>query len=148
MTRPVEYENLIQTEYFKDQPGDKKNVQQYLAVASDFVEDAENASHFSTRYTMAYEGFFQVVQSILEFFNVRTTDKKGHRVIAIQRVCADLKMSPGEQALVTQAHTRRNDSIYRSPFPPVSDKEATAMLKIAKDALSKAKTLVSNEFAP
>ena len=85
-----------------------------------------------------------MVQAILEFYNVRTTDKKGHRVVAIQRVCADLKMTPGEQALVTNAHSRRNDTIYRSPFPPASDKEADAMLKIASDALTKARALVGS----
>lgn len=141
MTRPPEYENLIKTGSFKAQPGTAKNVTQYLEVASAFVEDAYKVSHPATQYSLAYEGFFQMVQAILEFYDVRTTDQKGHRITAIQRVCADLKMSSGEQALVSSAHMRRNDSIYRSPFPPVSKKEAEAMLTIASAALIKAKAL-------
>ena len=44
--------------------------------------------------------------------------------MAIQRVSADLKLSNPEMAAIIRAHDRRNDTSYRSPFPPLSKADA------------------------
>ncbi|MDQ5878501.1 MAG: hypothetical protein QG638_1233, partial [Pseudomonadota bacterium] len=63
------------------------------------------------------------------------------RVVAIQRVCADLQLSPGQQKLVTDAHMRRNETVYRAPLPPVSLAESKAMIQILEAALPLARKL-------
>lgn len=50
-------------------------------------------------------------------------------------VCADLQLSPGQQKLVTDAHSRRNETVYRAPLPPVSLAEAKAMIQILEVSL-------------
>lgn len=79
-------------------------------------------------FTLAYEGYFQVVQAVLEFYEVRT--KEAGRNLAIQRVSSSLGMESVEFAFVTRAHERRNGTSYTSPFPPVSKAEAATMLNI------------------
>ena len=75
-----------------------------------------------------------MVQAVLEFYEVRT--KESGRALAIQRVGADLKLSPPEMSAVIRAHERRNDTSYRSPFPPLSKADATTMIEILERCLS------------
>ncbi len=82
---------------------------------------------------MAYEGYYAIVQAVLEFHGVRTKD--AGRNLAIQRVSRDLGVSTGEFAAVTKAHERRNNTSYISPFPPVSKAEAAAMVGILEKYL-------------
>lgn len=134
MSRPPEYENLIKLNVFAAQPETPgataallKNAKEYLAVA----QNMDASTHPMQVFSMAYEGFFQVVQAVLEFHTVRVKDSG--RDAAIQRVCADLVMSSSEQRLMTKAHERRNSTAYMSPFPPVSKAEAEALaLLVAK----------------
>jgi hypothetical protein len=130
MPRPPEYENLIKTKAFEPVqptpgavPGYLKNAGDYLAAAKG-LDPAKSLQVF----TMAYEGYYAIVQAVLEFHQVRTKD--AGRNLAIQRVSRDLKLSTGEFAAVTRAHERRNNTSYVSPFPPVSKAEATAMVGI------------------
>ncbi len=88
---------------------------------------------------MACEGYFQVVQAVLEFYEVRTKD--AGRNLAIQRVSASLGVSAPEFAFITKAHERRNGTSYVSPFPPVSKAEAATMLSILAKDLPVARTL-------
>ena len=90
-------------------------------------------------FRLAYEGYFQVVQAVLEFYEVRTKD--GGRNLAIQRVSTSLGVAAHEVAFITKAHERRNGTSYVSPFPPVSKAEATTMLGILTKYLPIAHTL-------
>ena len=135
MTRPSEYESLIKLNSFeavKPTPGAVegflKNAAGYLATAK-----ALDQSMHMQLFTMAYEGYFQVVSAILAHYEVRTKD--AGRNLAIQRVSQDLKVSTQEFAFITKAHQRRNGTSYESPFPPVSKAEASAMLDILEKYL-------------
>ncbi|QDZ28697.1 hypothetical protein [Noviherbaspirillum sp. UKPF54] len=131
MPRPLEYDNLININAFAEKPATPgaleaylRNAQSYLAAAKLLDPAVAAMPVFST----AYEGFFQLVQAVFEFYEVRTKDSG--RNLAIQRVCKDLGMNTAEQALVAKAHERRNDTSYRSPFPPVSKAEAQSLVAI------------------
>ena len=140
--RPTEYENLISLGYFHNitpEPGYK---QQYLKVAQDYLIDSSQTNTAVTRYLLGYEAFYQVVQAMLEHFAVRATDRQGHRTIAIQRVSADLGLTPGEIKLISLFHNRRNEYIYRAPLPPVSEQEAQAMVELANKAVTAAVALM------
>jgi hypothetical protein len=92
---------------------------------------------------MAYEGYYAIVQAVLEFYEVRTKD--AGRNLAIQRVSQDLRLSTGEFASITKAHARRNNTSYISPFPPVSRAEAAAMVTILDKYLPAAYALTGQE---
>jgi hypothetical protein len=72
-------------------------------------------------------------------YEVRT--RESGRNLAIQRVAADLHLDPGEMKLVIDAHGRRNETTYRSPFPPISRAEAQAMIDILAKTLPAAHAL-------
>jgi hypothetical protein len=144
MSRPPEYENLIKTKAFAAQPVTPgataallKNAQEYLLVA----QSMDASVHPMQVFSMAYEGFFQVVQAVLEFYTVRVKDSG--RNSAIQRVCADLGMSSPEISLMSKAHDRRNSTAYTSPFPPVSKAEAEALTMLVAKYVPVAYTLTN-----
>lgn len=89
------------------------------------------------RPTLAYEGYFSIVQAVLEHHQVPT--REAGRSLAIQRVAQDLQLSIGEFAIITKAHERRNHTSYTSPFPPLSKAEAASMLAILRKSLSAAR---------
>ncbi|MBS0452889.1 MAG: hypothetical protein JSS14_16465 [Proteobacteria bacterium] len=143
MARPPEYENLIKTKAFEEvRPtpgaiaGHLQNARDYLAAAAQL-----DAKMPMQAFTMAYEGFFQVVQAVLEFHQVRT--KEAGRNLAIQRVCVDLQLSAPEFQIVSRAHARRNATSYQSPFPPVSRAEADALAAILAKAIPAAERIAS-----
>ncbi|MEW6343662.1 MAG: hypothetical protein RXR20_03645 [Paraburkholderia sp.] len=137
MTRPVEYSNLIKARVFVEQAATPGAIDAYLKNADAFLGAAQllmNAEDiYMPAFSAAYEGFFQVVQAVLEFYEVRIKD--AGRNAAIQRVCADLKMNSTEIKLVTNAHGRRNDTSYISPIPPISKAEAKALIDILRKYL-------------
>lgn len=130
MPRPPEYENLLKTTAFEAVQPTQGAIAGYLKNAGDYLEVAKELDPARTLqvFTMAYEGYYAIVQAVLEFYEVRTKD--AGRNLAIQRVSQDLKLSTGEFAAVTKAHERRNNTSYISPFPPVSKAEAAAMVAI------------------
>jgi hypothetical protein len=131
MPRPVEYENLIKANAFTEQAATPGASAAYLINARSYLNAAKHLDvSVATMpvFSSAYEGLFKLVQAVLEFHEVRTKD--AGRNLAIQRVCQDLGMSPAEQKLVSKAHGRRNDTAYRSPFPPVSEAEAEVLVAI------------------
>jgi hypothetical protein len=141
MQRPPEYENLLKNSAFEAvQPtpgaiaGHLQNARNYLAAARQLDIQVPMPA-----FTMAYEGFFQVVQAVLEYYQVRTKD--AGRNLAIQRICSDLKLDPAEFKVVSHAHGRRNATSYQSPFPPVSRGEAEAMITILAKAIPLAEAL-------
>ncbi|KML62630.1 hypothetical protein VL15_02000 [Burkholderia cepacia] len=130
MPRPAEYENLIRTKAFDPVAPTPGAIAGFLRNAADYkatADELDPARHLQV-FTLAYEGYFQVVQAILEFHEVRTKD--AGRNLAIQRVSTSLGVNPQEFAFITKAHERRNGTSYVSPFPPVSKAEAATMLGI------------------
>ncbi|MEK2600816.1 hypothetical protein [Burkholderia arboris] len=130
MPRPAEYENLIRTKAFDPVAPTPGAIAGFLRNAADYkatADELDHARHLQV-LTLAFEGYFQVVQAILEFYEVRTKD--AGRNLAIQRVSTSLGVSPQEFAFITKAHERRNGTSYVSPFPPVSKAEAATMLSI------------------
>ena len=61
--------------------------------------------------------------------------------MAIKRVSADLKLSNPEMAAIIHGHDRRNDTSYRSPFPPLSKADAATMVAILEKYLRVARAL-------
>lgn len=143
MPRPEQYDNLIRSGLLQPVTGSRDFIAQYVANARAFAADAERASVPLIRFTLAYEGFYCLVQAVLEHHEVRSTSKPGHRIVAIQRVCADLNLSPGQVKQITDVHSRRNEAVYRAPLPPVSQAEADAMLAIVNMATVEVVALTS-----
>jgi hypothetical protein len=117
MKRPSEYGNLIKTKAFEAIVPTPGAIAGFLRNAADYKASAEAldpARHLQI-FTLGYEGYFQVVQAVLEFYEVRTKD--GGRNLAIQRVSTSLGVSRHEFAFITKAHERRNATSYASPFP-------------------------------
>ena len=142
MPRPTEYDNLIKSGTLEAVATTPGAAQSYLGNASDYLDAAQNFGHSMKplqRFTLAYEGFYALVQATLEHRQVRTKDSG--RNLAIQRVAHDLGLSPNEFAAVVRAHARRNDTSYRSPFPPMSRAEAQAMIDILAKSLPAARAL-------
>ena len=132
MQRPTEYQNLIKTGALEEVAQTPGALALYLTNAQDYLTGANqiDANLSMQRFTSAYEGYFQLVQAVQEFYCVRA--KAAGRNLVIQRVGSDLKMTPPEMALIIKAHTRRNETTYPSPFPPVSKAEADALVGILK----------------
>ncbi|EKD98440.1 MAG: hypothetical protein ACD_23C00430G0001, partial [uncultured bacterium] len=76
MQRPVEYDNLIKTKAFEATAPTPGALAGFLRNAADYKTSAEAldpARHLQI-FTLAYEGYFQIVQAVLEFYEVRTKD--------------------------------------------------------------------------
>lgn len=146
MPRPDEYENLIKTralEAVRPTPGAVagflKNAEGFLVLAQALLAGTPLATEPMQIFIVAYEGYHQLVQAVLEFHEVRT--KESGRALAIQRVSSDLALSPREMDAVIRAHERRNDTAYRSPFPPLSRADVREMVAILRKAVSLARAL-------
>lgn len=135
MQRPAEYQNLIKTNAFEEVLPTEGAIKGFLVNANNYLEACTLLPEDKTLQilTMAYEGYFQIVQAILEFHEVRTKD--AGRNLAILRVSSDLQLTPAEMPFVIRAHERRNNTAYRSPFPPVSTSEAQTMVSILEKYL-------------
>jgi hypothetical protein len=130
MTLPAEYQNLIASralEIVEPTPG---AVLGFLLQADNYLASAKQIDQKLSMqvFTNSYEGYFQLVDAFLEHYKVRS--KEAGRNLVIQRVSADLKLSPEEMRIVIRAHDRRNRTSYHSPFPPISRAEAMGLLSI------------------
>jgi hypothetical protein len=141
MSRPAEYENLIKTKAFEAVAPTAGAIAGFLRNAADYKATAEEVAPGRAMqiFTLAYEGYFQIVQAVLEFYEVRTKD--AGRNLAILRVSTSLGVDSREFAFITRAHERRNGTSYTSPFPPVSKAEAATMLGLLTKYLPVAHTL-------
>lgn len=141
MNRPPEYENLIKTRALEPVEPTEGAVAGYLKNAQDYLDVATSLDTARTLqvFTLAYEGYFALVQAILEFYGVRTKD--AGRNLAIQRVSQDLRLSAGEFVIISKAHERRNNTSCVSPFPPVSKAEAAAMVELLRRCVPIARRL-------
>ena len=146
MQRPIEYQNLIKTGALEEVAQTPGALALYLTNAQNYLTGANqiDASLSMQRFTSAYEGYFQLVRAVQEFYGVRA--KAAGRNLVIQRVGSDLKMTPPEMALIIKAHTRRNETTYHSPFPPVSKAEADALVGILEKYIPDAYKLSGTPF--
>jgi hypothetical protein len=142
MARPPEYEALIKNNAFEAVQPTAGAVAGFLKNAGDYLDAARalDQARYLQVFTMAYEGYYALVQAVLEFHEVRTKD--AGRNLAIQRVSADLRLSVPEIQFVFKAHERRNGTSYRSPFPPVSKAEAATMTAMLEKFLPQAYILM------
>lgn len=148
MPRPPEYDNLIKIKAFEAVASTKGAVEGFLKDAAESLEVASSVEpkHTKQRFTLAYEGFYSLVLAVLEFYEVRSKDSG--RNLAIQRVAADLQLSPTELKSVIEAHGRRNGTTYRLPFPPISRQEAQGMIDILAKSLPLAYALTGMSQQP
>lgn len=138
MQRPTEYQNLIKTHALEEVAPTPGALELYLTNAGNYLASAKQIDQKLSMqiFTCAYEGYFQLVQAVLEFHQVRAKD--AGRNLVIQRVCSDLKVPAVEFSLISKAHARRNATSYQSPFPPVSQAEASALVAILEKYLPEA----------
>ncbi len=138
MQRPIEYQNLLRTHALEEVAQTPGALALYLTNAQNYLTGAKQIDQKLSmqRFTSAYEGYFQLVQAVQEYYGVRA--KGAGRNLVIQRVSGDLKMSTSEMALIIKAHTRRYETSYHSPFPPVSQAEADALVGILEKYIPQA----------
>jgi len=153
MQRPLEYDNLIQRralEAVQPTPGAVAgflhNAEQFLVLARSLIAGQPVKTQPMQIFTVAYEGYHQLVQAVLEHHQVRTKD--AGRAMAIGRVSADLQLSSQEMGAILRAHDRRNDTCYRSPLPPLSKAEAATMVQILETSLPAARALTRSSWMP
>lgn len=142
MARPAEYDNLIQKGTFKPAAIDQNSIAQFMRSAEEMLVTSKATTSAAPRFTLAYEGMFNVVMAVLEFHGVRPGDSPGHRVTAIQRVAADLGFDWKKQSVLARLHDGRNRLTYRQSIPPVTKADADAMHSILDEILTAAKALV------
>jgi len=146
MQRPIEYQNLLKTHALEEVAQTPGAIAMYLLNAQNYLSSARQIEEKLSmqRFTAAYEGYFQLVQAVQEYYGVRA--KSAGRNLVIQRVSSDLNMSPAEMALIIKAHTRRNETSYHSPFPPVSMAEAQALVGILEKYMAHAYKLTGTPW--
>ena len=85
MPRPAEYENLIKMKAFEEVLPTTGAVKGFLDNAKNYLEACELLPEEKTLqiFTMAYEGYFQIVQAILEHHGVRTKDADAQAMVSI-----------------------------------------------------------------
>ena len=96
MQRSTEYQNLIKTKALEEVAATPGALALYLTNAKNYLASAKQIDQTLSMqvFTCAYEGYFQLLQAMLEFQQVRTKD--AGRNLVIQRVSSDLKMSAAE----------------------------------------------------
>jgi hypothetical protein len=142
VARPVEYDNLIRTGSLKDAVSTKESIEQFIRAAEQMSTAAKAEMPEAPRFTLGYEGMFNIVMAVLEFYATRPGDGGSHRATAIQRVAVDLKLDAGYSSTLMRLHDTRNRVTYRKPIPPVTKADANAMLNILESMLPAARTLV------
>jgi len=140
--RPATYDALLRIGSFKEAVSNPDSIAQFLRTAGDMVAAISAAQPESARFLLAYEGMFNVVMAVLEFYEVRPGDSGGHRVTAIRRVADDLRLDAAKQSALGRLHDIRNRVTYRAPIPPISKSDAEAMQTILEQMLPAAKALI------
>jgi hypothetical protein len=143
VTRPAEYEKLLEIGSFKTALASKASIDQFMQNADELLTTAKGTASSVSKFSLAYDSMFNVVMAVLEFYEVRPGDAGGHRVTAIQRVAADLGLDSTKQSVLGRLHDSRNRVTYRQPIPPVNKTDADAMQKIADEMFSAATVLIS-----
>jgi hypothetical protein len=144
VARPTEYENLLKIGAFTEAICSEESIAQFLQAAQEMLTASSANLGVGPIFTLAYEGMFNVVMAVLEFHGVRPGDNGGHRASAINRVAADLGLSPAKQSVLTRLHDARNRVTYRKPLPPVTKADADAMRSILSDMYPAASALINS----
>lgn len=140
------YKNLLKDGTLNIADRDFDEIYQYIEIADQSLKDAKNASMFPHgRYILAYEGLHSLAIAVLINYGVRPGNGPSHGSIALQKLCDELKLDVGARKSVMDTHTRRNEKTYRSALPPVSHKEAEAVIAILEDVLLKVRELIPLE---
>lgn len=143
MSRPPEYENLLKIGVFKEAVADSASIRQFMQSAREMATGSKLGGLSSApRFTLAYEGMFNVVMAVLEFHGVRPGDTAGHRATSINRVAADLGLSAPMQSVLLRLHDARNRVTYRNSIPPVAKADVDAMQSILGEMLQAASALI------
>lgn len=142
MPRPIEYEGLLKIGSLKEAASSRDSIAQFLRTAGDMVAAAKFPLPHSARFLLAYEGVFNVVMAVLEFYEVRPADTGGHRATAIKRVAVDLRLDVSKQSVLGRLHDVRNRVTYRMPIPPITKADADALQLILEEMLHKAEALL------
>uniref|UniRef100_C5CZL2 Uncharacterized protein n=1 Tax=Variovorax paradoxus (strain S110) TaxID=543728 RepID=C5CZL2_VARPS len=76
MMRPSEYDNLIRTRALEEVPQTPGAIEGFLKDAAESLEVARtvDVKRPKQRFILAYEGFYSLVQAVLEFYSVRTKE--------------------------------------------------------------------------
>lgn len=142
--RPQAFENLIKDGSLHDTPRIQEWIDRYLAVAADMLRDgrrSDNTAH--GRYITAYEGVHSLASAVLLHHGTRTSDQRGHRTIAFSKLCDVVGLTIDERRAVMAAHSRRNETTYKSPLPPISHKDAEIVVSVLGKMLPKVTAIVS-----
>ncbi|WP_295540490.1 hypothetical protein [uncultured Pseudacidovorax sp.] len=142
MPRPAEYDGLLRIGSLKPAVADPASIAQFLRTAHDMHGAAKATMPASARFLLAYEGMFSLVMAVLEHHACRPGDSGGHRATAIQRVAADLALTPAQQSVLGRMHDVRNRVTYRAPIPPITQADAEAMHAILTEMLRAAAPLL------
>jgi hypothetical protein len=143
MTRPPEYDNLVKMGSLKEAISTKESIEQFIVTAEQMRTTAKVQMPDSARFTLCYEGMFNVVMAVLELYGTRPGDGGNHRTTAIQRVASDLKLDVGALSALTRLHSIRNRVTYRDAIPPITKADADAMQRILDAMLPAAQTLTA-----
>ena len=144
MPRPATYDALLKIGSFKEAASDPASISQFLRIAEDMTTALSSPQPESAKFLLAYEGMFNVVMAVLEFYEVRPGDSGGHRVTAIRRVADDLRLTPAKQSALGRLHDIRNRVTYRAPIPPITKSDADAMQAILQEMLPAARALIGS----
>lgn len=73
MQRPIEYQNLLKTHALEEVAQTPGAIAMYLLNAHNYLSSARQIDEKLSmqRFTSAYEGYFQLVQAVQEYYGVR-----------------------------------------------------------------------------
>jgi hypothetical protein len=143
--RPQSFENLIKDGTLHETERLQEWIDRYLAVAADMLRDgrrSDNTAH--GRYIAAYEGLHSLASAVLLHYGTRTSDQRGHRTVAFNKLCDVVEVDVDERRAVMAAHGRRNETTYKSPLPPISHKDAETVVSVLGKMLPKVTAIVSS----
>jgi len=135
VARPTEYDNLLKIGQLKEAESTQDSINQFVQIAQDMLADAHTNTRTSTKFYLAYEGMFNIVMAVLEFYGTRPGDGAGHRATAIARVAVDLGLGNEKQSALRRLHDLRNRVTYRKPIPPATNADASAMESLLAEML-------------
>lgn len=145
--RPQAIQNLLTTGQLDEATYSADDAAQWLANAEAMLADARRTD-VSTHgaFILAYEAFYSVALAVMMHHRVRVREGRGHRATPGQLMVPLLGLDaalPGAGKVIVQAQTNRNTSIYERPFPPVSRRQVSDLVRVVEVALPRARALLS-----
>ncbi|MDP9789284.1 hypothetical protein [Agrobacterium tumefaciens] len=143
--------NLIKIGMLHKTPYVEEDVSQYIDNAKAYLNDAERSEYPGSRFQLAYEGMHALSLAVLNKIEVRGDSAPGHRQTAFQTALLVIeidKLQKGASALISNLHKRRNTDTYRSPFPPITSKEAEFAVQSLELMLAATTTFLEKASTP